>query len=218
MQTATLQTMPTPADYYGVYYPHLLRAAELLTAYLGAFRQESLSRQGCDPINHVLARIKTPASAAAKLERRHYPTDGTSAVFNIRDAVGLRIVCPMLSDLETVRRAIGLYPGLEIVTEKDYIRFPKQNGYRSYHMIVRVSTEVEGRRRDTFVEIQLRTIAMDCWAALEHQLKYKRAYEGDELIAAELRRCADELSATDQSLLAIREHIESDSDGCMLCS
>lgn len=218
MQTATLQPMPTPADYYGVYYPHLLRAAELLTGYLGVFRQESLARQGCDPIDHVLARIKSPSSAAAKLERRGCPTDGTSAVFNIRDAIGLRIVCPMLSDLETVRRAIELYPGLEIVTEKDYISFPKQNGYRSYHMIVRIPTEIGDRRRDTFVEIQLRTIAMDCWAALEHQLKYKRAYEGDALIAAELRRCADELSATDQSLLAIREHIESGRETCMLCS
>ena len=218
MQTTSLQTMPNPAEYYGVYYPHLVNAAEILTNYLSAFRRHCLNAQGADPIDHVLTRIKTPGSAMAKLERKHYPTDGTSAVFNIHDAIGVRIVCPMLSDIDIVKRALECIPTLEVVTEKDYIRFPKPNGYRSYHMIVRIRTECEDRTRSTFVEIQLRTIAMDCWAALEHQLKYKRAYEGDALIAGELRRCADELAATDHSLLAIRENIEASKSTCMLCS
>ena len=117
------------------------------------------------------------------------------------DAIGLRIVCAFVDDVYTIRDYLVNSEQYKIVKEKDYIRRAKPNGYRSYHMILRTQSGY-------YAEIQLRTISMDTWAALEHHLKYKKNLGGHvDLIVSELKRCADELASTDLSMQTIRDMI-----------
>ena len=158
-------------------------------------------------MEHCLYRIKSEESMREKCRREGLPETEESALQMIHDAIGVRIVCSFLSDVYTIRDRIIEIPGIAVVKEKDYIKHAKPNGYRSYHMILRTH---EGY----FAEIQLRTISMDTWAALEHHMKYKKTISGNiALISAELKRCADELTSTDVSMQAIRDMIFEDSEG-----
>ena len=121
-------------------------------------------------------------------------------------------MCSFIDDIFANVEKIKAFPDCNVIEEKDYIRHAKPNGYRSYHMIVEYKApfiDVDGNDPGSFfIEIQLRTIAMDSWAALEHKLKYKKSIENQELIVAELKRCADELASCDLSMTTIRELIE----------
>lgn len=156
-----------------------------------------MEKTGLDPVEHLKARIKSDESMREKCRRKGLPETKESALNVLHDAIGLRIVCPFLDDVYFVRDHIAAMDGIEIIEEKDYIRNVKPNGYRSYHMIVRY----EGY----FVELQIRTISMDTWAALEHHIRYKKNIKGNtSLIFEELKRCADELASTDVSMQTIR--------------
>ena len=136
-----------------------------------------------------------------KCRRKGLPETPESALVQIHDAIGLRVVCAFLDDVYAIRDFLAGLPHCEIVEEKDYIRHAKPNGYRSYHMILRVDGSY-------YAEIQLRTISMDTWAALEHHLKYKKQVPKHvDLIVKELKRCADELASTDVSMQTIRDMI-----------
>ena len=137
-----------------------------------------------------------------KCRRQGLPETEESALVRIHDAIGLRVVCAFLDDVYAMRDALASADGVEIVQEKDYIRAAKPNGYRSYHMILRLD--------GYFAEIQLRTISMDTWAALEHHLTYKKGEPG-ALIRQELKRCADELASTDVSMQTLRDMILNES-------
>ena len=145
-----------------------------------------------------------------KLKRRGLPVTPRSAVEQLWDAAGVRLVCPFVQDIYEAARLVRAIPGVHIRLEKDYIRNPKPNGYRSYHMILSLPLRFLGgdSQPTLWLEVQLRTIAMDCWASLEHQMKYKRDIPQQKLIVRELKRCADEISSTDLSLQTIRELIE----------
>lgn len=160
---------------------------------------------------HMNARIKTDVSAREKCRRKGLPETDRSALHEMKDAIGIRLVCSFLEDIFETVRAIRSFPGVRVVEEKDYIKKAKPNGYRSYHMILDVETPFEDVLGNApghyFVEIQLRTIAMDSWAALEHQLSYKKNISNQDLIRGELKRCADELAACDVSMQTIRELI-----------
>ena len=165
-----------------------------------------------DPIEHCLSRIKSEDSMREKCRRRNLPETCRSALVEIRDSIGFRVVCAFRSDVYLVRDHLASMPGFEVVAEKDYIKNAKENGYRSYHMILRTTDERKpvGCEADGgfFVEVQLRTISMDTWAALEHHMKYKKKAPANErLIVAELKRCADELASTDLSMQALRDLI-----------
>ena len=167
------------------------------------------ARETGEPLfEHVNTRIKSDASAREKCDRKGLPQTPRSVLFELRDAIGIRLVCSFLEDIfETVEAIRGL-EGVSIIAEKDYIKKAKPNGYRSYHLIETPYEDVFGRvPGHYFVEVQLRTIAMDTWAALEHQLKYKKDIANSSLISAELKRCADELAACDVSMQTIRELI-----------
>ena len=165
-----------------------------------------------DPIEHCLSRIKDEDSMREKCRRQGIPETTHSALVKIHDSIGFRVVCSFRSDVFLVRDFLAGLPGFEVVAEKDYIKNAKENGYRSYHMILRT---VDGRMPvgcdadgGFFVEVQLRTISMDTWAALEHHMKYKKKAPANErLIVAELKRCADELASTDVSMQALRDLI-----------
>lgn len=173
---------------------------ELLDMVSG-IRAEMTEETGMDPIEHLLGRVKSEKSMCDKCRSRGLPETPDSALNRIHDAIGIRIVCAFIDDIYTIRDRLLALPGVESYEEKDYIRQVKPNGYRSYHLIIRY--------KDTwFAEIQLRTISMDTWAALEHHLKYKRDLKGNtDLIVRELKRCADELASTDESMQTLRDMI-----------
>ena len=161
---------------------------------------------------HFIYRVKTEESMREKCRRKGLPETPESALRTIRDSIGMRIVTTFVDDVYRTAEAIEALDGVTVVKRKDYIKNAKPNGYRSYHMIIEAEAPFEDLYGNLpgrfFVEIQLRTIAMDSWAALEHQMSYKRDIPGEELIRAELKRCADELAACDISMQTIRELIK----------
>ena len=182
-------------------------------------RRYRVSRGGRDPIASCQARIKSAASMKKKLKDRGLPVTCCSALEQVWDAAGVRLVCPFVQDIYDTARLIRAIPGLKVLQEKDYIRAPKPNGYRSYHMILSLPLRFLGDdpQPALWLEVQLRTIAMDCWASLEHQLKYKQDIPDQKLIVRELRRCADEITSTDLSLQTIRELIEAPGKETLPC-
>ena len=170
--------------------------------------QVSLGRS--DPVSSWQARIKRASSMREKLRRRSLPETAETALSEIRDAAGVRLVCPFVEDIYRTADLIRAIPGIRIHREKDYIRSPKPNGYRSFHMVVTLPLRFlpEAPAEPVWLEVQLRTIAMDCWASIEHRVKYKREVPEQKLIVQELKRCAGEIASTDLSLQTIRELIE----------
>ena len=167
-----------------------------------------------DPFASSQTRIKSAESMRQKLQRLAFPITAESAMKNVFDAAGIRLVCPFIQDIDRTAELIRAIPCVQIQTEKDYIRSPKPNGYRSYHMILSMPLRFLGNSRKTvWLEVQLRTIAMDCWANIEHQLKYKQNIPDQALLIQELKRCADEITSTDLSLQTIRDLIEHHEEG-----
>lgn len=186
---------------YGDQKPALEKACTALSQHIARIRSDMSRQLGMDPVEHYLYRIKGEESMREKCVRKGLPVTQESALNVIKDAIGVRIVCAFVDDVFTIRDHLVNSGEYEIIEEKDYIRHAKPNGYRSYHMILRLP---EG----FFAEIQLRTISMDTWAALEHHLKYKKEIGADtSLIVHELKRCADELASTDLSMQTIRDMI-----------
>lgn len=193
-------------DIYGGRRRDLEALAAELTAAVNGFRRELSARYGDDPIEHLEYRIKSEKSMREKLERKGLAQTTENALYAMHDAVGIRVVCSFIRDVYAVRDFLVSLPDMEIVDEKDYIRHVKPNGYRSYHLILRC-------HRDLCAEIQIRTISMDTWAALEHHMKYKKNLdENTALIVSELKRCADELASTDLSMQTIRDMIQGSAD------
>ncbi len=186
---------------YGEHLPQLEKVRERIQERIDDLRFSMKETYGLDPVEHCLSRIKAEDSMREKCRRKGLPETTESALFEIHDAIGFRIVCTFLDDIYVIRDSLAELEGAEVVEEKDYIRHVKPNGYRSYHMILRLDGQY-------YVEIQLRTISMDTWAALEHHLKYKKKLQGnEELIVAELKRCANTLASTDISMQAIKQMI-----------
>ncbi len=179
--------------------------------------QVSLGHQ--DPVASFQARIKSANSMKEKLARQNRPVTADSAMRDVWDAAGVRLICPFVQNIDQTVGLIHTIPGMRILKEKDYIRNPKPNGYRSYHMILSFPLRFlgTGKREPVYLEVQLRTIAMDCWASIEHQLKYKQDIPNQTLIVQELKRCADEIASTDLSLQTIRELIESPMEEELRC-
>ena len=198
----SLEAIPlTMEEYYGRDLPRL-RHMEQTFQELPRQYPVSLSPEGLQPILYCKTRIKTPESMMRKLASRNLPTDAATALAQMHDAVGLRIVCSFAEDVYAVARWLTEQALFSVVQAKDYMAYPKPNGYRSLHLIVRFS---QGPEAGLLGEIQLRTIATDFWAALEHQLKYKQHIPHEKTICAELRRCADEIASVDISMQTLRD-------------
>lgn len=157
---------------------------------------------------HISYRIKSDESMREKCRSRDLPETAHSALKVLTDAIGIRIITSFVDDIYGIIDKIREFPDCSIITEKDYIKKAKSNGYRSYHLILNIRTDtadVDGNiPGEYFVEIQLRTIAMDTWASLEHKMKYKKDIPNQELISSELKRVADELASCDMSMQTIR--------------
>lgn len=193
---------------YGVYLPKIL---EDLSQRIEEANDRVKQETGQKLFEHFNARVKQAASMEEKCQRKNLPRVPESALKEIRDAIGIRIVCGFIEDIYQTIEVLRQLEGCEIVLEKDYIRAAKPNGYRSYHLILEVETPYEDCHGQNpgryFVEIQLRTIAMDSWASLEHQMKYKHEIKDSKRIVRELKRCADELASCDVTMQTIRNLI-----------
>lgn len=164
-----------------------------------------------NPISSITSRVKKPESIIYKLHKKGLPFTVEAVMANLSDVAGVRIICEFVDDIYTVANLIAMQDDLRVVKIKDYIRNPKPNGYRSYHMIVEIPVFFSKGKTPMRVEIQIRTIAMDFWASLDHELKYKKNIdpETEESIAMELQACADRIAETDTIMQQIRIKLDS---------
>lgn len=159
------------------------------------------------PIDSIKSRIKTPRSIINKLKRRGYPISLQSMMENLNDIGGIRVICPFIEDIYTVADMLIRQDDLTLIERKDYIENPKPNGYRSLHLILQVPIFLSDRTQPVRIELQLRTIAMDFWASLEHQLRYKADVEVPVHISDDLKACADVIAATDEEMQRIAKEL-----------
>lgn len=153
-----------------------------------------------NPIETIKSRIKSPESIAEKLEKRKLPFTFESMTENLTDVAGVRVICPYISDIYTIRDILLKQPDIKLLKEKDYIKEPKKSGYRSLHIVVETIVYLSNTEHRVPVEIQLRTIAMDFWASLEHELRYKTESHIPAGIRRELLRCAETIAMTDREM------------------
>ena len=196
---------------YGNYHDILEDIKDNMISRINEYTKEEFDKTGIKIHEHLIARVKEEESMREKCRRKNVPETPMSALKRMHDSIGIRIVCSFIDDIYANISYIRQLSGCTVIEEKDYIRHSKPNGYRSYHMIVEVESDfadIEGNTPGMyFIEIQLRTIAMDSWASLEHKLKYKKDISNQELIVAELKRCADEMASCDVSMQTIRNMI-----------
>lgn len=195
---------------------------QLMTMYNCAIREvqtkfevlnDDLSvRNRRNPIEMIKTRIKSPESIAEKLKRKGLEVSIDSIVNNLNDVAGVRIICAFLDDIYAVADMLLRQDDITLIEVKDYIKNPKPNGYRSYHMIVEVPVFFADRKQLMRVEVQFRTIAMDFWASLEHSIKYKKNVKNAETIFTQLKECADTIAETDLKMMDIRKNMESEED------
>ena len=160
-----------------------------------------------NPIEYIKKRIKSPESIVKKLKRSGYESTIDNMISYVNDIAGIRIVCSFTSDIYRIAEMIGRQNDLTVVSVKDYIKHPKESGYKSYHMLVTVPIFLSDRVVDTKVEIQIRTIAMDFWASLEHKIYYKFEGNAPDYISRDLRECAEIVSMLDAKMLSLNEAI-----------
>jgi putative GTP pyrophosphokinase len=172
--------------------------------------EEFSLRYDRNPINSIKTRLKSFQSMRDKLQRKGIDLAVNSIEENLNDVAGVRVICSFTDDVFMLAEALLKQDDITLVEAKDYINNPKPNGYRSLHLIVTVPIFLAHEKRLMKVEIQLRTIAMDSWASLEHQLRYKKDYAFDERMANELLRCAELSSELDARMDALRELVQTD--------
>lgn len=160
-----------------------------------------------NPIEYIKSRIKTPESIVKKLKKGGYESTIENMVTYVKDIAGIRIVCSFTSDIYKLAEMIGRQNDLTVISVKDYMKHPKESGYKSYHMIVSVPIFLSNRVVDTKVEIQIRTIAMDFWASLEHKIYYKFEGNAPEYISCDLRECAEIVSNLDAKMLSLNQAV-----------
>lgn len=161
-----------------------------------------------NPIEHITSRLKSAQSIARKMRIKQKELTVENIIRYINDVAGIRIICTFTSDIYRIADAITNQNDVTTLKIKDYIANPKPNGYTSYHMIVSVPIFLSNDVIDTKVEIQIRTIAMDFWASLEHDLRYKQDIPDTEAVQEELKSCADTIANTDKRMMALRDKIE----------
>ena len=174
--------------------------------------EEYVLEHGRAPVNSIKSRLKTLPSLREKLERKHIPFDVDTLEQQINDIAGVRVICSFPEDVYTMANAFLAMDDIEVLQRKDYISNPKHNGYRSLHLIVAIPVHLAEGKRMTKVEIQLRTIAMDFWASLEHQLRYKQDNAFTEEMAAELYECAQLSAALDIRMDNLRKSVQEMND------
>ena len=196
-------------DFYEDSIVLLEGAISNITTKLDMIRKYKVVKGDRDPIEYIVTRVKSEDSMKEKLKRKKLDVTLENALTKIYDAAGVRIICAYIDDVYIVAEMLKKYKDLKVIKEKDYIKHPKANGYRSYHIVFELPLDLAGEIKPIFVEIQIRTIAMDFWSNLEHEMRYKKNIKNQQLIGEELRRCADEIATTDINMQTIRKLIDS---------
>ena len=161
-----------------------------------------------NPIEHIKSRIKTSESIVKKLKRHVYESTIENMVKYINDIAGIRVICSFSADIYQIADMISNQSDIKVIAVKDYIMNPKASGYRSYHMVVTVPVYLSDRIIDAKVEIQIRTVAMDFWASLEHKIQYKFEGNAPAHINSELLECAHMVSELDTRMLSLNDEIQ----------
>jgi Uncharacterized protein conserved in bacteria len=161
-----------------------------------------------NPIEHIKSRIKSPESIVKKLKKQGLESSIANMVMHLNDIAGIRIICSFTSDIYRIAEMLGKQSDIKILLIKDYMEQPKGNGYKSYHIIAAVPIFLSDGVVDTKVEIQIRTIAQDFWASLEHKIYYKFEGNSPEYISRELQECAKIVSRLDEKMLSLNEIIQ----------
>ena len=193
--------------FYGIYAAKLEEIHDMMLREIQAILDGISTDSEKAPAEHLKCRIKGAESLKEKLRRKELSETPESGLLHLSDLVGARVVTHFIGDIYTVLDEIQKSDKWQVKKVKDYIADDKPNGYRSLHVIITVPFGV-GEIDTMDAEIQMRTIAMDCWASLEHQLKYKKNIRNTSLIVDELKRCADEMASTDLSMQTIRDLIQ----------
>ena len=217
VDTSLLNQIYIPADAGHVFIDQETEFRQMMMMYSCAIKEIktklqvlndelSIKRQR-NPIEFIKTRVKQPDSIASKLRRKGYPVTVQSVFENLSDVAGVRVICAFIDDIYKVADMLTAQDDIELIKRKDYIKNPKMNGYRSLHLIIEVPVFFSDHKEQIRVEVQIRTIAMDFWASLEHQLKYKKDIDGAESIMYELRACADVINRTDYHMQSLRDRI-----------
>ncbi|MBQ7753011.1 MAG: GTP pyrophosphokinase family protein [Treponema sp.] len=198
--------LSVPGDFYKMAF----QFQQIMMVYESAIKQietkldilnkESSVNRTRNPISTVKSRIKSPESIAKKLEKKGLPVNFDSMMKNLNDIAGVRVICPYISDIYSVRDMLLKQPDLTLIKQNDYIDNPKESGYRSLHLVMEIPVYLSKTEHNVRVEIQLRTIAMDFWASLEHQLRYKNIAKVPDSVRRELFRVAETIAMTDREM------------------
>lgn len=175
---------------------------------LEVLNDEFMTKRQRNPIDSIRSRVKSSSSIIEKLNRRNHEISIPSILNNLNDVAGIRVVCPFISDIYEVAHMLISQDDVEVMEVKDYIKNPKPNGYRSLHYVVIIPIFLSSGKEYMKVEVQIRTIAMNFWASLEHQMHYKK-FDSDAMpdIVRELTKCAETIYNTDVRMQEIRDDI-----------
>ena len=185
-------------------------AIQQITAKLNILKGEFQFSNDRNPISSISSRIKSKESITYKMQKKGLPMTASALLANVHDIAGVRVVCPFIEDVYYVARMLVKQHDIEVIEVKDYIRQPKENGYRSLHLIVTVQVYFSETAKNIPVEIQIRTIAMDFWASTEHQLRYKKDREFTEEAQRKLKHCADLMALADEEMQEIAGTVPQD--------
>lgn len=197
---------------------NIIQFNEIMSRYEAAIKEietklEILSkdfsiRNHRNPIEDIRSRVKKPASIISKLSRNGMELSFDAITKELNDIAGIRVICAFIDDIYVLADMLIKQDDITLINVKDYIKNPKENGYRSYHMIIEIPVFFMDEKQPMRVEIQIRTVAMDFWASLEHELKYKKDIDDAESIGQELKDCAQTIAETDEKMLNLRKRIE----------
>ena len=186
---------------------HKFGLEEIVTK-LNILNEEYDFLHASNPIEHIQTRIKNPKKTVEKLIRQGYPVSAQSAREHLYDLGGIRVVCSFVEDVYELYDKLARQPDLEIIEVKDYIKYPKDNGYRSLHLLVEVPVFLTNKTERVVIEVQIRTIAMDFWASLEHKLYYKQGKVVPRQVLIGLNQCADLAALLDEKMQDIRNKMK----------
>lgn len=179
---------------------------------LDVLNKEFKANELRNPIETIKTRIKSPASIIEKLDRKGYEMSVRSIKENLDDVAGIRVICSFVDDIYRVADMLTGQDDIKILSKKDYIKNPKKNGYRSLHLVVEIPIFLSDEKKPMKVEVQIRTIAMDFWASLEHEIHYKKFTNSNAESVKQLSECADVIYETDIKMMSIRKNLLDEDD------
>ena len=220
MENELLSREKIPKDILEAFKENMKLSKKLMTYYSCALleietkfkvlNQQFSLEQEHNPIETIKTRLKSTESILEKLHRKNLPMDMAAVEENLYDVAGIRVICPFINDIYCLADCLLQQDDVTLIEKKDYIKNPKENGYRSLHLIVETPIFLQDEKRLMKVEVQLRTIAMDFWASLEHRMRYKKNLnpELSEMLSTELKDCAETSARLDIRMGRVKDVIE----------